>query len=589
MSHYDLPRLHFRGGFRANVATANNDDLAIAFPDQQFVDTDQVTVNRMGMDDAAFQAWLRDTAPPFGIRGGWNVYGDCYCDFPDTTVRSTHPTNSGLVVDPAIDSFIGAEIDLPAKLVMVDLNPEGTLSTQLFCDEFNFTANPSMRIGGRPSRFYSHNIARRNLAASGFTAFAASWYAAIEPDEMSISAGNSPVLMSFQSAHESGAGLFIAFCTYFLSPLISQNQLAQDFAAGLTTQNPAIGHVVGTVGLWKEDELKAVPMRRRLVPGALLQHDHVDFRLNSAQAHTNTDTSTITLDLMNAFPEIDDSLEKVNVGRVRLAVDVAGDKTAERHDIGEINYDREQYERESGLFDIAYSADLSDKIEQGDLVLYQPDTDAVLLRESRLVIATDNRCLYLHEGETTQVKIRVRDKGDVPSAVTTVQLRQYRTTNRVFAASPPADEVVSLPASVSTDPGGEGVFSVAGQNAGTCLIAFVAPGQPDQSIEFYCSIRVLPTDSYDHLSNSELSFQLIYDEVLRYYHLLYPSMSERFDLSSEISVELHAQAILDRISPAIWDRSAYMPVTRELSAGKRRLLERWCRLILGLPTNPPIA
>ena len=58
-------------------------------------------------------------------------------------------------------------------------------------------------------------------------------------------------------------------------------------------------------------------------------------------------------------------------------------------------------------------------------------------------------------------------------------------------------------------------------------------------------------------------------------------MSERFDLSNELPVELNAQAIRDRIAIDLWDRSTYMPITRDLSDGKRRLLERWCDRFLG--------
>jgi hypothetical protein len=59
MSHHHLPRIHFLGEFQANVPTANNDDIAAAFPGQQFVDVAQVRLNTFGMSDGDFATWLR--------------------------------------------------------------------------------------------------------------------------------------------------------------------------------------------------------------------------------------------------------------------------------------------------------------------------------------------------------------------------------------------------------------------------------------------------------------------------------------------------------------------------------------------------
>jgi hypothetical protein len=44
---------------------------------------------------------------------------------------------------------------------------------------------------------------------------------------------------------------------------------------------------------------------------------------------------------------------------------------------------------------------------------------------------------------------------------------------------------------------------------------------------------------------------------------------------------MFAQSLRDRIDPAGWDRFSYMPRTRELSAGKRALLQRWCDKVTG--------
>ncbi len=57
-------------------------------------------------------------------------------------------------------------------------------------------------------------------------------------------------------------------------------------------------------------------------------------------------------------------------------------------------------------------------------------------------------------------------------------------------------------------------------------------------------------------------------------------MGQVLDLSDEQVVTAAAETLLRRTEPGDWQRTRYMPRTRDLSAGKRRLLERWCRKVL---------
>jgi hypothetical protein len=99
---------------------------------------------------------------------------------------------------------------------------------------------------------------------------------------------------------------------------------------------------------------------------------------------------------------------------------------------------------------------------------------------------------------------------------------------------------------------------------------------------------VLPKDDYSSISDGDLTFAFVYQEVLRYYHLTYPAMSKVFLLNDEATVTSQAAAILHVIAKDSWPRYGYMPRTRELSDGKRTLLERWCRKVIGGgPSTPP--
>ncbi len=58
-------------------------------------------------------------------------------------------------------------------------------------------------------------------------------------------------------------------------------------------------------------------------------------------------------------------------------------------------------------------------------------------------------------------------------------------------------------------------------------------------------------------------------------------MSFIIPLNDEEQVRRHAKPIIERLSDP-FDRSTHMPVTRDLSDGKRELLIRWCKRQLNL-------
>jgi len=64
--------------------------------------------------------------------------------------------------------------------------------------------------------------------------------------------------------------------------------------------------------------------------------------------------------------------------------------------------------------------------------------------------------------------------------------------------------------------------------------------------------------------------------VLNQYAVLYPAMTRRIDLSNDEAVFSHSAEILDVISLPILD-PAHMPVTRDLSASHRTLIQTWIK------------
>jgi hypothetical protein len=66
--------------------------------------------------------------------------------------------------------------------------------------------------------------------------------------------------------------------------------------------------------------------------------------------------------------------------------------------------------------------------------------------------------------------------------------------------------------------------------------------------------------------------------VIRYFYLIYPGMFARLAYQNEDVAQRNASNIKTFIAKDTWNSTSYMPVSRDLSDGKRRLLERWCAL-----------
>jgi hypothetical protein len=105
------------------------------------------------------------------------------------------------------------------------------------------------------------------------------------------------------------------------------------------------------------------------------------------------------------------------------------------------------------------------------------------------------------------------------------------------------------------------------------------------------SLRILPNgedfrkyyvdpDADEPVGNDLLTFDVVYQKVLRTYYLLYPAMNLVIPLNQECKVTENAQAILDATEPALWMSIHYMPRTRDMSASRRTLLRAWCRKVL---------
>ncbi|HEX2081481.1 MAG TPA: hypothetical protein VHG08_27505, partial [Longimicrobium sp.] len=101
------------------------------------------------------------------------------------------------------------------------------------------------------------------------------------------------------------------------------------------------------------------------------------------------------------------------------------------------------------------------------------------------------------------------------------------------------------------------------------------------------NLRLLPNDEdYSRyyvpgtdppVGNDLLTFDVIYQKVLRNYYLLYPAMSQQVPLNDpgQWADPVMARRLYERIKLSGWNRWQYMPRTRDLSSSRRTLLQAW--------------
>jgi hypothetical protein len=631
MSHLSRPRIHFQGELFANVTTANNDDVI-----QDLVDVASVTVRNPKeifnqaiqkrlveegisssleaasddkntfqintiIDDEFRQRASRDPKTGTVRAAGWNYCGDARCWFENVTVTGVELPGLPLITKKFNDSdpLIGAAVNLN-EAIMVDVDPEGILSTQIFCHQFRISHGDSLLFEGNPAPFYARwHYSWRNLAfLESFKGASAVWQAGIPGNTLCFGKTESDLLRALAVEMPKWQGLFVRFCTYFFTRPDEPNDKG-NYAA--------YGRILGTIGPWYNDEMASVTTGRLLYPVGRLSHNGRPFKLGPAVAkidETNKQDPVIVLDLITTFPERDRTLEKIDCGEVSLQLQYSQQGRVHTETLGEpISYHRQAYEKRGGIVEVKCPQELKRFLPEGRLQLFFNEAGHCKLVEVDLAVETDERGIYLQKGDDKgkTIEFRVFRKGKTTNEAIAIKLEQYVTTN--FKGNPPipAEPAPSIlhivdmipnkekPYEISVDSDGKACLTLKPKKAGTCIIRFVPTEQPGGQFNltfgtsFFLNVRVLPEDNYENDERFEkgkkLEFKDIYNEILRYYHLLYPGVGHSFKFDNEEQVRDHAKEIIERISKDPHS-AKYMPITRELSKGKRELLERWCAQVI---------
>lgn len=621
MSVLSLPRIHFTGSTDWSPSTANN-------APNTYNEQDVEPFLQQGITYDNYLPWLKKLNT--GMQqpnGSWNVYGDHATKFSNAKITGGDTVGGRITADPLIaapvslQGLVYSDGPAPARLVMTDPFTGGEATSQIFYQWLvvgNLTGPQSSWIGfkaGAAGRIFSRwPFQTRNLGITFKEGMVGCiWQAAARNQDIQwYGVDRSPLLAALQAAVTSGSnqGLLMRFASYatlyyqatfFNGKQITNGlELVDAYAQGFTGDNPARSSMVGTFGIWEQGELASAPSGRVLFPAASPQRMPVGAgtaALGPAVAKVDATRNVLAVDFITTFPEVDQQLEKADFGTLQLQSRAADGTVTPIATLPTASYSRQAYESSGGISEFPLPAGFV----LGALELAQPIPGGTLvaLRQTVMSAESDDRCVYVDEGQTVTATIAVSANGVPATGGSKLLLAQYDSNGNLLAepmlsvtdgnGAPFAGNVVPVQAASVT-------IAIQSLLPGACYLAFYPfTDQPPKDIPqagiplpstFYIAVRMLPFDDELERStpDSQLSWAFLYTHVLRVFALVYPVMSLVRDLSNRNVVEGMAEQLKFAVSLDSFESTLYMPITRDLSAGKRKLLQRWVNL---LPNNVP--
>jgi len=638
MSVLNLPRFVFSGLTNWNPNTVNNTA-------QIYNEDTAAPVPQPGVPWDQFVNWLMKSNGQTGgnlqPNGSWNVFGDQGATFAGAKITNiTLPSGP----DPR-DPLIGAGVQIvgllymdspnPAPARLIDLEPYGPFSSQIFYETVTIGNNQVGVQGKGACRMFSRwpNFGRNLGALPIAGTMGVIWQTSIHNKDLKwFGLDRSPALKALKAAAESrgNQGIVIQFASYrslYYQTVTYQGKrvsnggdLIAAYQAGFRGGNPAQSALTGLIGIWGPGELASAPTQRLLAPNdpvtqartALpVRSDHrpeasltaapQPVALGPAVALVDATRNAIAVDFIATFPEKDANLQKADLGTFLLQV-VAADGTVSQigNPLTPALYSKTNYDATAGVAEFSFQPTQLNAINSGTLQLVQQGSNTVALLEEDLLAESDERGTYVDEGDTGKITIRVYQKGGPPAANVQVLVAQYDVGGNLITK--PADQIVeftNVPASgVLNVKNGAATLEFRPLQSGICYPFFFpfvgTPPTPPATgfgspADFFAVIRTLPFDNAleKNTPDNKLSFTFIYNQVLQTYDVIYPIMSLVRNLHDKNVVDAMAEQLKFAISLDTFQSTLYMPITRELSAGKRKLLQRYVNLLPNVPPDPP--
>jgi hypothetical protein len=600
------------------------------------IDSKKVEARTYGMSDDAFIAWVQkaqkfiQTGDPKKttqiIPAEWNYYGAMDSNIIAATVIGVQTGPDAIYSEPAgnvpLTAIIGSNLTFSGHFT--DVNSEGSPpATQFFIDQLDLKKpDGSVLLSGSLSKgacqwlnFYRNVNLTADAGAGGYV------YHVMQKQR-----GATINVEPFQDSQI--AGVIFRYYLYCTQQGTTTNAGIEAIYAQKQT-NPATLEIVGTFApLYERETILTGPTGRLMVsntaniPAPKGSHNNgANGKVALAPAVLQRNGNIISADFVGTFPEYfqpGDGISsagpptdnpKYDFGPVSLVVSNGAQKAL----IGVVDYANTlSGDRRGWLFDfdISSNKDAQNVVnDQNAAFTLVSASLGDVLKETDYYFVSNQQGIYteqfgsgtefLNQGVTEPATVSVYRRGQELTAASCppITLWQYRS---IPLQAPGDAEALSK----NFKPGDS--IAVDTSQPGNFLFTFSAGGEefPPKSYSTFMnppfitnepsiSLRILPNDedfsryyvdpkAPEPVGNDLLTFDVVYAKVLRTYYLLYPAMNAIFPMNSEQAVSQQAKGILQVTDPAIWMSSGYMPRTRDMSASRRKLLQAWCRKVLGI-------
>jgi hypothetical protein len=634
MSLFDYPRINLTGVLTVSPGTANNDDYAGAatLPEGYgpytgqtlaLIDSKRVEPRTYGMSDADFIAWVQK-AQTFDVQGGkqreiipaeWNYYGGMGMNLGAAKVIgvTTGPGQVHTSPDSSlpVTALLGSTLTFTGGTV-TDVNSEGSPpATQFFIDNLSLEGSQPW-LAGAPSKgacqwlnFYRNVNLTADGGAGGYV------YHVLRKG-----AGATIAIPGFEDPRIVGVIL-----RYYLFQA-SQTTVGNEAIEALYAQKKANSSVVQLVAtlapLYANETIFTGPVGRLMVadtPNVATprgsQNNGQNGLIALGPAVLAVDGDRISADFSGTFPDYFQAgaNPKYDFGPVSLAVADGGASAP----VGTVSYADTAAGNQGGwLFDFDISANPAARqilASAGGGTFQLRHGATVVLAETDYYVVSNQQAVYgeqggsgtelVNQGSPEPASVAVFRRGQQLAAGACPPLTVWWYASVPLQAPGNAEAIATAwqpgrPIPIATAQPGNFLltFTVAGQapppaSYGTFMFPPFITNWPQISLrllpngEDFSSYYVDPAAA-EPVGNARLTFEVLYQKVLRTYYLLYPAMNKIFQLNEESAVAPNAQAILDatETAAATWMSSHYMPRTRDLSRSRRTLLRAWCRKVL---------
>ncbi len=545
MSYLGYPRLNFAGTFQADVPTANN------MPPYYDIDQWEPHLARMMQ--------LPD------LNGLWNPGGTGDLRLTDVRVTSCHAADGTRTTDAREDGLIGGRLvddGLRTNGKFVDLDPTDQTVTELY--------------GMRPVLLDS--TGRQALRADVLTTSVEDlWLRALTPVDVPYPSGvYQSVLTGLEWADELDSPLLKDLRARTQDGLLSIKFTMDSVELGFAgpSDNVTFGRVVGAIGPYVAGEPK------RFVAGRRLRKVGDTGPLTDAPCRIDDATGTVFVDLANSIPTTTPNGPLSDVGPLHLAVlDDKGTATVLAPLTG---VDADFYERDAGIATARLTPDQAALAGRRRLALVDGSTTPAPM------LAENADATWIHVDGSVRKLYAGTGAGESGSAtVTATRYGKPAHGLRISLTAVVPGQPVSVPPEVVTDAAGRATMTftcrapgnprgpIDGDVAQVAYGSVRRPGEPDGQVHFRVFDAYRPPERPTWVRDVR--------PILQQYANLYPVMRDILDLGNYNHV-LHHATYIKRTLMAPQESPNHMPVTRDLSPGKRDMIVSW----LNTAPTPPL-